>query len=550
MTKQQSLDELKKLAMPALRHVELVYLARRESPNRADKVASSLNWPCRQVKAVRSLAILRRDYGLEAFEAFVVEHTRSGNPDTEHAQKEKETMSKERILKSVARLFDAVRKLIVLLLHGFKEEAWTYINQLIEQGEAAFWLDNGREAVIEPDGTESDSRCLTLCLSAKKLEHRRDMHRHIRLNFTSLVASGYDNKRVVTLVRQVVETTLALGGKSSGHYWWVAVGTTQACRDFLPPNDELTKRAIIQQIEWRGEDFEFWNMREYLDPQYQKETNLVVVMEAVCARLLELGMTAELVRALYTKWLGGRQGENLGYMPALASCSVFEEYENERDAAVHVHLPEYWQELVNGQLSSKGFQGLNDFGLYSAEDNQFFRSHLVKFLSEGNATKCFELLVTFNREFGLDGLKQYADRDEIRRWARKMLDELAHDAFDVACQAGRFGTAAALTQHFNCVNEAQLKKAANLLVESRMNEVGVSVDDGDCSVDEAIEYIFERLAEDGPQEDDSVFLGLKVERDEYLAASVAARRQEVGQATQVAIDLFQPIKLNFEPNWS
>src|SRR3989344_6496564 len=129
MTKQQSLDELKTLATPALRHVELVHLARRESPNGADKVASKLNWPSRQVKAVRFLAMLRRDYGSEAFEAFVVEHVRSDKTDTGHAQKEKVTMSKERILKSVARLVEFAQKPIVLLLHGFKEETWIYISE-------------------------------------------------------------------------------------------------------------------------------------------------------------------------------------------------------------------------------------------------------------------------------------------------------------------------------------------------------------------------------------------------------------------------------------
>lgn len=83
--KQWSKDELQELALSALRHVELVEIAAHHSPNRARDIAA-LNWPQRQVRATRFLAMLRRDYGAEAFHAFVksMEHTRPTG--TEHAQ--------------------------------------------------------------------------------------------------------------------------------------------------------------------------------------------------------------------------------------------------------------------------------------------------------------------------------------------------------------------------------------------------------------------------------------------------------------------------------
>ncbi len=82
---EHALDELKELAKPALRHAELINLARVETPSKADEMAS-IRWPRRQAKATRFLAMLRRDYGNGAFEALVLpaEHAR---PDgTEHAQ--------------------------------------------------------------------------------------------------------------------------------------------------------------------------------------------------------------------------------------------------------------------------------------------------------------------------------------------------------------------------------------------------------------------------------------------------------------------------------
>jgi hypothetical protein len=69
MTQKKSVDELKKLAHPALRYVELVTLAGAESPNSAHKIAMA-RWPRRQAKACRFLAILRRDHP-KAFMAFI-----------------------------------------------------------------------------------------------------------------------------------------------------------------------------------------------------------------------------------------------------------------------------------------------------------------------------------------------------------------------------------------------------------------------------------------------------------------------------------------------
>jgi hypothetical protein len=80
---EQSLEDLKRDSLPALRYAELVCLGRSESPNQAYKKAIA-GWPVRQAKAARSLAILRRDYGNEALTAFLMEHARPFG--SEHAQ--------------------------------------------------------------------------------------------------------------------------------------------------------------------------------------------------------------------------------------------------------------------------------------------------------------------------------------------------------------------------------------------------------------------------------------------------------------------------------
>lgn len=80
---EHSLEDLKTVSLPALRDAELVNFGRAESPSKAYELAFA-RWPRRQAKAVRFLAILRRDYGNEAFEAFLMEHARPQG--TEHAQ--------------------------------------------------------------------------------------------------------------------------------------------------------------------------------------------------------------------------------------------------------------------------------------------------------------------------------------------------------------------------------------------------------------------------------------------------------------------------------
>jgi hypothetical protein len=72
-----NLEELIKLAGPALRHAELVTYAREETPNRAHQLAMT-RWPQREAKACRELAKIRRDHP-QAFE-------RLTNPPTEHVR--------------------------------------------------------------------------------------------------------------------------------------------------------------------------------------------------------------------------------------------------------------------------------------------------------------------------------------------------------------------------------------------------------------------------------------------------------------------------------
>ena len=85
MNRTKEVSELKKLAYPALQHVELVSLAKEHSPNKAQELAGG-RWPRRQARACRFLAILRRDFP-KAFEVFI------NPPPSEHVRAEKSALS-------------------------------------------------------------------------------------------------------------------------------------------------------------------------------------------------------------------------------------------------------------------------------------------------------------------------------------------------------------------------------------------------------------------------------------------------------------------------
>jgi hypothetical protein len=84
-----SLEELKKLARPALQHAELVELVSKQSPKQSPKRVYELaisRWPRRQAKAARFLAILRRDFGQGAIQALISSIEYARPKGTEHAQ--------------------------------------------------------------------------------------------------------------------------------------------------------------------------------------------------------------------------------------------------------------------------------------------------------------------------------------------------------------------------------------------------------------------------------------------------------------------------------
>ena len=86
MSQKRDPDELKKLAHPALRHAELVALAKANTPTKAFELAIA-RWPRRQATACRHLAVLCRDFP-EAVTAFITSSGHARPEGSEHVRGE------------------------------------------------------------------------------------------------------------------------------------------------------------------------------------------------------------------------------------------------------------------------------------------------------------------------------------------------------------------------------------------------------------------------------------------------------------------------------
>ncbi|MCX6784352.1 MAG: hypothetical protein NTV81_00200 [Candidatus Komeilibacteria bacterium] len=201
---EHNLAELQELAKPALQHVELINLARIETPSQAYELALS-RWPRRQAKATRFLAMLRRDHGQGAFEALITptEHARPNG--TEHAQGEKMVM-----LDSLYP--DGVRNVV------FKPHAHT-------ADRLAIWF-------------------LTTGEQPREVSFQEEVN---RLNL--------DTEQTQVLVRRIVDAMLAQWATPKANqfsYGGIWASAMLAVRTYLADDSELYKKVLATTIMYHG----------------------------------------------------------------------------------------------------------------------------------------------------------------------------------------------------------------------------------------------------------------------------------------------------------
>jgi hypothetical protein len=415
---EQSLGELKQLSVPALRHAELVNLARIESPNKAYELAS-VRWPRRQAKATRSLAILRRDYGVEALEAFLMEHARPQG--SEHAQGEDEMQLDT---------FYPVGMKGVVFLHKY---------------------------------TTSDPETL-------QLRHLTgDGAKDVKLS-DEVARLGLDVMGTKVLVHRVINSMLdqwatpKVDQPFGGSMWAAAV---VAVRTYLPEETELLKKVLLATVVYeggheRGPIGLMWAILPKVDSQ--KTT-----LQDVVNYLLEIGCTEQEVRAAWvemlklrqrrkfiigciTEWWKklkfGKHGLNKDVDELARQLLLYElndilvngcaDWNQSRGHGCQ--LPEDYLHIIDFLLSQTDF----DWHYRNEETMELIESYFVQSIARGKVGTAFYMLARYGHNFGICG--EHDERDREKR-PEVVMVRLMRAAIDRAEESRNYGIAAALAEH-------------------------------------------------------------------------------------------------------
>lgn len=415
---EQSLDELRQLSLPALRHAELVNLARTESPNKAYELAS-VRWPRRQAKATRFLAMVRRDHGPEALEAFIMEHARPNG--SEHAQGGDE-------MKFETMYPEGVRG--VVFVHNF-------------------------HGPNDPN---------TLHLRHFTGEGHRDVNLREEINRFQL-----DEAQTKVLVRRVLQAMLDQWATPKvqqffyGSMWGSAL---LVARTYLSEDRELLKKLLLAAVVYEGGHEKHVNgLVHAILPNPTNES----VLQDVINYLLESGCTEEEVRTAWTEMLRTRQRDRFKTVCITEWWKGLKvgEYDLKKEAepiARQLLLYELNDILVNGCFdwnnpnytkngrAPEDFMEVVDFLLFQTdydwhsrneETRELVESYFVQCVARGKVGTAHYMLVRYGKWFSF--WNEYASKsDEMPNAA---MERLMRAAVEKAEESRSYGTATALAEY-------------------------------------------------------------------------------------------------------
>jgi len=586
------LEELKRLSMPAIRHAELVELARSHSPSQTQKLARSAGWPSRQVKAVRSLSILRRDHENEVFENFIatMERARTEKAVTEQAQDNRRTGMKNRTAKNLERVKDPIARLRLATKNGLKEQALEIIASLIEKWKVFFWTDQDGEILFntlkkDPDLSEFEN--MNNLRSPKRQQNLisffppKENRSSLVIDFDGMIDYfELDAEKTKEIVCAILEKTIA---KAPIDNWRLLWATTRMCREYLNTDETLataTEIWLLQSHLRSGKLFEL--RRKALPLQMKRAEDECDELNPIVDRFLELGWTMDEVKAEFIfviqKAVSNCRPQ---FMLALAGAKCFtrEDYVKGEVGKLlrEKYRPWAWECLTEskGDYWPKIYCQLLRCGLTSnyrdREDMDFYRQEFIKLLAQGKLNRVWQLILIIGPH-----ILFYAELESrFSKEAEKYLTSLTLDAYRMAYENGNFGVAAALSQQFNILDEEKIEIQADDSVRKEYVELfgeqegthnmritlkeGFLLTDRNGNILSDEEYCEESVEGKPPDEEarqrhfNLIELG-KV-RQKNLERFRAEALKERGELVELALSLDQPIGFTdvlsyyVVPNW-
>lgn len=610
-----TLPELQKRALRALDDARLVCWARDESlkPREVLRLAQGLKGLSRrQPEAARCMAVIRRDYGLEALDLFISSMARARAELSATEQAHRGEIMDTRVLQSIVGLTDVRKKFELLLKNGYAKEAAEFLLELATNGTAFCWLSVGQVRIANPLGDEFCQEKSGSAISSVVFVFRREIGKgffplddqeqksesELSIRLVSLVpmlekAGLTETCRVVAMeiVKAVLENTVKhdpRGEESPANYWNV-VGTTATARELWPVGQRnLENNSLAFQVEIWQARFHFFvgdlgpltqQVLPSLDDGYRGTLETYQQLDWLVDYLQECGWTIEQVCQEFIDWLERHAEHNLNNQVFVAVAgSARLQYGlslSKAHFALHKRLEFCWRQLCNEDprvLSLEMFVQLGRLGLFSKDDASFFLRELTDLLARGRVALTAQIVRVLCSLTSV-GLCQCfsGPYSALKKTVLAELGELAPEAFDLAIERQAFGVAAALGQHFNCVDEAALRLEANRSLRAKLDEIipGPETmksadreevllyaldgtcpsigDEEDCS-DATPELIVMGMPGKGwngtlTHEQAEKYFDVRAQRDELLKTLVEIRKTVIKGSVETALALEMPIAL-------
>ncbi len=541
-------DELQKLAVPALRHAELVQLARTKRPNEARNIAHTSGWPRRQVRAVKFLATLVRDYGPGALDALItsMEQVRAAQAAPEQAR---EKLKMETRLKDRYKLLqNPADKLRLLIENNLFEDATALIEECAK-GACYFSFYRGSKSdrtFFETPNDHPDKNCFAAFFGSES-------YALFAFNFEGMATTlGWTDDVKLRIVREL------LGGleRMKGHVSMMTVcAALTVARHYLGNEDPLSrdaeKRTLLSNL-YNGDVFD---MRRVLAGKPERAADSRQELDPVVDRLVEIGMPMEKVRETFLDFLqkyGGLWNLTISLAVAGAKCFVRPDRERDRilwEQCIAPYWPHYLKEKES-RLLHELYALMNLINWMEEESKQRTRvlvSGITSLISKGELTHAFHTVLAIGRCF------YYCERIEkdLLTKAAAFVQSLIPDAFALAFDAGEYGIAAALVQHAGedgCYSEDLLKKQAIKSFKPRFDAIALEFADMAKMYEDLLpsaedDELKEFLEGPGRKWQDAVE-ALEKEREAHLMEQKNLRRGQVEAATSLAVETKKPIRLN------
>lgn len=481
-----SLERLKKLSQPAIRHQQLVRLARDNTPNQTFALAKELGYPVRQAKASRALAVVRRDFGVSIFESLLVttEQSQLGHARENRRNAMSSEMSDQfRNERALAHISEPGARLRFMAKKGLVVMVAEQVRVMVRDLPFCFRLDyKGSDILFNTRGSEKDPS------DAQKSGHEQTLLCFFADNAgKQLIAVvdieglrlfldwGHMDLRAFLLPAFKRIAGSAIQPSACGR----SLEATQIlCRRFFdgPMRSGLGNEVelwILRSRLWEGRLFDLPLVALPIPVQKKLDDDSCCVLNPIVDRFVELGWTIEQIKAEFVSWLTARiESCRPQFVLAIAGAKCFEhsDYESGELGTLlrDKYRPEAWKSLVSGPCGGSfwinNYRKLLYCGLRVGfrDEDGFYRREYVKLLSEGKLNRVWQLVLALGSRTLF-----YAELQEnLYKHARQYIEELVPHAFEMAYDAGRYGVAAMLVCQFGkdaCYSEQSTKERCNAI---------------------------------------------------------------------------------------